>query len=809
MVDYLKDVVFEEVLPEKKPEYGSYEFRSKRINLYLKRNDIKLYTHQAKGFRSLLDDNKNIVVTTPTASGKSLIYTLTILEKIEIDSKARAILLFPLIALANDQYEKIKNLIDDIGIKATVSVFTGATDENERRKIKDQPPNILITTPDMLHIGILPNHRIWSDILSNLQVVVIDELHSYRGILGSHVANVIKRLKRLVYFYKGDAPQFILNSATIKNPTSFSKKFIGEDVSLVSDSGAESVKRIVRIFKNISKNKVSHILIDLLKKNIPTLVFVDSRKEVELLYLRLKDILEKERLQHLKDFITPYRSGYTSKERREIEKKLKKGEYKLVISTSALEMGIDIGSIDACVLVGFPGTLSSMWQRFGRAGRRKRTAYNILIPKRDILDQYFLKNPQDILIKDIEEPVINPENPYILKKHLLMMAKEKPIELSELKGKTEKYYIRELILDGELYLRDSKIYAKKVVPFGLRSSSGQFSIVDQDDGRVVGTMNQELVIYEAYKNAIYIHNGESYVIKSVDFDVKNIYISKTAVRYFTDPLTNTEINIVNVEKSIKFKEVELFYGDVDVKSQVIGFSKRDIGSYERMEDVIFEDTVYIRNFPTKALWFTMPQDWEVRVLSLSKHEKIIDLLKFLEDVGLERSRLEHIRQVVSDPSFKLQKINDILDGISKNLFKKMGYGKERELEDFTNSTNKISEVYIGGLHGSEHSMIGIFSIIAMNDRWDIGGVSTPFHHQTGKPTIFIYDGFEGGIGYSEKGFERFKELVDISYKNVSNCGCLNGCPSCILSPKCGNGNEFLDKAGTKVLLSLLRENLTS
>ncbi|MEZ0323633.1 MAG: DEAD/DEAH box helicase [Hydrogenothermaceae bacterium] len=806
-----EDLVFERIIHKVEPKYDNYTFKSQEINRFLQNEGIKLYSHQVQALKSLLEENKNVVITTPTASGKSLIYILTILEKISLDPNSKAILLFPLTALANDQYEKISSFIKKSLIKATVSVYTGNTDEEERRNIRNNPPNILITTPDMLSIGILPNHKVWEKFFDGLNTVVIDELHSYRGVLGSHVANVIRRLKRVASFYNDEKVQFILNSATIKNPVKFAQKFIDDEVIEVSESGAGSPPKILRVYKTLSKDKIAKIILEFLKKDISTIVFLDSRKEVELFHIKLKNYLEEEHLEKYISLITPYRSGYTNTERREIEKKLLKGEYKVVISTSALEMGIDIGSIDACVLIGFPGTLSAMWQRFGRAGRRGSTAYNIFIPKKDILDQYFLNNPEELLNKEVEEPVINPQNPYILKKHLIAMANEKPIDLSEIKNSDEKYFLRELILEGELIFKDLKVYPKKKITFSLRSTSDQFNIINEESMETVGYLSGDIVIYEAHENAIYIHNGRHYFVNSVDFEGKQIFVKPEKVNYFTDPLKDTETEILTIQKSKKIKDVELFYGDINVRTRVIGYSKRDIKSSERIRDIFFpEENIYERHFKTKSLWFVLPEDYEDKVKSQILSEKMKDFINFLlQNLMIDDFTINQIKDLFADKSFSIYRFKTLLEDNTSFMKNIKGKEKHKDLEGFRNSLSKIQDVFTGSLHGAEHSMIGIFPIIAMNDRWDIGGMSTNFHYQTEKPTIFIYDGYEGGIGYSEVGFERFDELVDIAYKNVSNCKCLNGCPSCILSPKCGNANEFLDKAGTKVLLRLLRENFTS
>lgn len=801
-----EDIIYEVFLPKKDANFGEFKFDSEKINRFIRNSGIKLYSHQVEGFK-LVKEGKNIVITTPTSSGKSLIYTLSILDKIAVNPYSSSILIFPLVALANDQYLKIKEFIDKSGIKATVSVYTGSTSVEDRRHIKNNIPNILITTPDMLNISILPFHRRWENLFNNLDIVVVDELHSYRGVLGSHVANVIRRLNRITHYYTYKTPQYILNSATIKNPKGFAEKFIQQEVVNVYDSGAPSPERVVRIYNRLSSMEIVSLIVSFLEKNIPTIVFLDSRKDIELFYIRLKEYLIREGKSRLIDYITPYRSGYSFEERRQIEKKLSKGEYKVVISTSALEMGVDIGSLEACILVGYPGTLSATWQRFGRAGRRNKKAYNVLIPKSNILDQYFLKNPEDLINGPMEEPVINPSNPYILKKHLIMMAYEKPIEISEIKSADEKYYIRELILEDKLLFKNNKIYPKGKHIFHIRASDGQFQIYDENDKKTIGTINSDVVIYEAHKNAVYIHNGISYVVREVDFQKQIVYVTKEKVDYFTDPLLETEVSVMKIFKSKNFKDINIYYGDINVRSTVIGYSVRDMETYQRLTDKFFKEDVLERNFQTKAVWFTVPEYWKEEIKKQILSEKLKELLLFLRGFNVGKDIFDNISQLISKPNILIQDILSFLETNKIHLGRFFQKGKKftkfNEIEDFRNSLFKINQIFAGSLHAVEHSMIGIYSIVAMNDRWDIGGVSTELHEDTQSPTIFIYDGFQGGIGYSEVGFDRFKDLIDLTYKNISNCKCLNGCPSCILSPKCGNSNEFLDKTAAKILLKLI------
>jgi DEAD/DEAH box helicase domain-containing protein len=799
-------IVYEKLIPATKPEYKEFEFKSKKINNFIKENSIKLYSHQAEAIEQILKGN-DIIVTTPTASGKSLIYTLSILEKIDQNPDTTAILIFPLVALARDQKEKIENLIKMTKIKATVETYYGDTSNTERARIRSNPPNFLITTPDMLNQGILPNHWSWDKFFTNLEFVVVDEIHAYRGVLGSHVANIFRRLNRLANFYTGKEPLYICNSATIRNPSLFAEKLTGKKNFIeISKSGAPSPKKLIYITEPASNHQLMELVIEYLKTGTSAIVFIDSRKDIEVIYLNIKKELEKRKLFHLIDKVKPYRSGYRQEERREIEKGLANGDITVVLSTSALEMGIDIGEIQCVVLKGFPGTLAAMWQRFGRAGRRGQTAYNYLITKQDALDQYYLKNPEDIFNRNVEEPIINPENKYILKKHLILSAKELPIHIRDIKP-SEKEAVKELLEEKILYIDKDKIKSRKKISFSIRSAGDSYDIVDIKTNRSIGNLNQEYVFYEAFPNAVYIHSGETYKVVSVDNDDKVVYVEEADLNYFTRPVLSSETEIQSIEKSRKFKDIEIFYGSVNVRSMIIGYSKIEIESNKRINDVMFDDEKILeRNFATKAVWFTIPDYYEslIKKHTLENSQKTV--LSLLER-KLEKPVYEMVLNIVSNSKTPYKKLGEILKENDANFIK--NYLKnlsKTEIEILTTEAERLlneKNIFIGALHGAEHGMIGIYSIFAMNDRWDIGGLSTNYHPQTEKASIFIYDGYEGGIGYAEAGFERLEDILKATYKNIKNCKCLNGCPSCILSPKCGNANEHLDKLATEKFLELI------
>ena len=803
-------IAYRKVIPPKEAIFGEFNFQNKKLAQYLTEKSIKLYSHQAEAIKNILE-GKDVVITTATASGKSYIYIFSILEKLYKNPNTKAVIVFPLKALARDQYGRIMDIILDTGINASVDIYDGDTPKDKRREIRNNPPNFLITTPDMLNLGILPYHKYWATFFQNLDFVVLDEIHAYRGILGSHIGNILKRLKRISEYYTSKRPTFIMNSATIHNPPAFASKLIGEDkenIIEISKSGATSPEREIIILKNSTSRETAEFLALTVMEDISTIVFVDSRKEAEILALRIKNILKEKDKWNLVDKVSSYRSGYTPEERREIEFKLKTKNILCVISTSALEMGIDIGDIENCYLVGYPGTLAQLWQRFGRAGRRDRKAFNILAPKRNALDQYFVKNPTELFERQMEEPVINPENKFILKKHLPIMAKELPIKISEL-SKIEKEVAKELIVENKLGYSNGYLYCKKQQePFGIRSAGESFKIVDIYKGKFIGDISEDILIYETHIGAIYIHNGEKYLVKRIDFRDKTVFVEKTNMEYITEPIKESFIEILDIDDSKIIGNLEIFKGKVSVKTSVIGYNSRDIETSTIIHSEIFtEDMVLSKVFETVAFWWTMPREWEEEINKQNLKFNIRLLKGFINrfDDYIYKDIVNDYLNVLKN-NFSMEIFEKIFRALQSLLLKLSEKDKDT-VKTYMERIKKHNEAFIGGLHGVEHGLIGIYPLFAMNDRWDIGGLSTPFYPQFSKPVIFIYDGYEGGVGYSEVGFYKLKQMIESTYKNISKCQCINGCPSCIYSPKCGNSNDFLDKTASILLAKKILKEL--
>jgi len=704
-----------------------------------------LYSHQAKALNAILA-GRNVIIATPSASGKTLCYQLATLNALLHDKNSRALYIFPAKALAQDQLRSLKQILN--GAKdlpqllspGAVATFDGDTPQSERAGIRKQA-RIVLTNPDMLHLGILPNHQSWSKLFRNLKYVVIDETHIYRGVFGSHVANVLRRLRRLCASY-GSNPQFICCSATIANPEEHAQNIVGLPFESIVEDGSPHGEKYFTFWnppfldeaktsRRSSNSEAAFLLGELVQKEIRSLVFARTRKLTELIYIYTQGQLS----SSLADKISPYRAGYLPEDRRRIEHQFFDGELLGLVATTALELGINIGDLDATVLTGYPGSIASAWQQAGRSGRSAHSSLSFLIAQENPLDQYLMRNPDFFFSKNFDNAIINPDNPYILKPHLLCTAWEKPLdnEDEEFFGETSAM-LAELEQEGRLRRRQEKCYLSPSITYpaqdiNIRATSGQnYAVIDGQEGCLLETVEASVAFFQIHPGAIYLHQGESYLVKELDLARRIAWAEPRSVDYYTQTM---EIHDIKVTKLLKEKDchaVKVCFGDVDVTTTVIGFKKKR----QFTEEVIGEEPLDLppQNFPTKALWFDLPQ-------------KAIDRIAA---AGLD---------------------------------------------------------FHGGLHACEHAAIGILPLFALCDRNDIGGVSTPFHPDTGKAQIFIYDTHPGGIGIAEKGFEMITELWQATLKAVEACPCTDGCPSCVQSPKCGNNNQPLDKEAAIVLLEEL------
>lgn len=701
-----------------------------------------LYTHQAEAI-NIVRSGKNVIIATPSASGKSLCYNIPVLEVMLTAKTGCAIYLFPTKALAQDQLRHFRKLAHPLILKQDeFAVFDGDTPADERAHIK-RKCRVVLTNPDMLHVGILPNHRAWSRLLRRLRFVVCDEVHIYRGVFGSHVSNVIRRLHRLCHFY-GASPQFILCSATIANPREHAERLTGMQFEVVSDDGSpHGPRRFVfwnpplidkkRATRRSPSGEATHISSQLIKHGIRTIVFTRTRKLTELIYRYIRERLPPE----LSNTVSPYRAGYMAKDRRRIEQALFHGNLQGVVSTTALELGVDIGDLEAAILTGYPGSISSTWQQAGRSGRSLRRSLSFLIAQNDPLDQYFMRHPDSFFASQYESALTNPDNLQILKSHLLCAAWEKPLDSSdrELIGRAFDDAVTALETEGKLrrrehrwFLATSVLYPAQAV--NIRSSShDSYALVDASQGyRLLETIPASIAFSQVHTGAVYFHQGESYIVTHLDLETRTALVMPANVPYYTVATELTDLSILTTIKERFDYGIPVHFGEVGVTTLVTGYKKKR----QYTEEVIEEQPLQLppQQFTTHALWFDLPQSG-------------IDLVN--------------------------------AEGLD----------------------------FHGGIHALEHAAIGILPLFALCDRNDIGGVSTPLQPQTGKPQIFIYDAHPGGIGIAEKGYQIIRNLWQTTLKTIDECPCEDGCPACIQSPKCGNNNEPLDKKAAIILLGSL------
>lgn len=701
---------------------------------------LPLYTHQAEAVNNARQ-GRNVMVSTSSASGKTLCYNIPVLEAILTEVGSRALYLFPTKALAQDQLRTLQELfcLPPLSVEE-FATFDGDTPQAERPQIRKRA-RIILTNPDMLHIGILPNHQSWSRLLRHLRYVVVDEAHIYCGVFGSHVACVLRRLRRLCNLY-GSSPQFICCSATIANPGEHAERLVGLPFTVVDNDGSPHGGKdfvfwnppIIDEAKSVRRSansEATNLFTELVSRDIRSLTFARTRRLTELIYTYSRQRLA-ETAPALAGRIKAYRAGYLPQERRQIEQELFNGQLLGVVATTALELGIDIGDLEATVLTGYPGSIASTWQQAGRSGRGRDRSLSFLIGLDNPLDQYFMRHPDFFFQKGFENALVNPDNPYILRAHLLCAAWELPLGSDQgIFGATFGQRKAELEALGVLRERRWRWYLSPRIAYpaqgiNIRATSGEnFDLVDTATDSLLETVEASAAFFQIHPGAIYLHQGESYLVTELDLANRTAYAEPTTASYYTQTKEIEDLRIVKRTRSRSCGPVTVYLGEVEVTNTVVGFKKRA----QFTEEVIGEEPLDLptQHFPTVALWFDLPPEAVARL--------------------------------------------------------------DKEQLDFA-----------GGLHAVEHAAIAILPLFALCDRNDIGGVSTPFHPDTGRAQLFIYDAYPGGIGIAEKGFDLVEELWQATLKVITECPCQEGCPSCIQSPKCGNNNKPLDKKAARILL---------
>ncbi|MGD9162496.1 MAG: DUF1998 domain-containing protein, partial [Desulfobacteraceae bacterium] len=658
---------------------------------------------------------------------------LSILEKLTSGKNCKALYIFPLKALEQDQLKTLASYLKNIkSRKITADIYDGDTTQYRRQKIRSKMPDILFTNPDMLHIGILPYHDKFKQLFRDIEYVVIDEVHTYRGIFGSHMNQIIKRLKRICRHY-GSEPKFIMLSATINNPGNFGTLLIDDKVNVIGSSGSPRADQYFMFLNPDASSNFSaaRLFSYCIHAGYRTIVFAQSRQVTELIHIwtsRLSPDLRRK--------VSSYRSGFMPEERRDIEKRLATGDLLGVVSTSALELGIDIGYLDICILVGYPGTVINTWQRGGRVGRSGRESMIIMVAKPDALDQYFVKHPDALFGRSYEAAILDPENEYVIRSHLPCAADEFP-----LKGEDSLFWpnnlndhIEHLELEGMLARSSDDPPAWRSIrrhPQGdvnIRSVGDSYTIFDKSTGAAIGTIDGMRAFKECHPGAIYLHMSKQYAVESIDTEYGDIIVKGTDLNYFTRVHSDKDTEIIEIKRSKPEGQFIVKEGIIRVTERVTEYEKRVLPGQELMD--VFPLDLPEQTFETHGFWIEI--------------DPVLDIL-------IDRMNLE----------------------------------------------------LMGGIHAIEHGAIGIFPLFALCDRNDIGGICYPIHPQIGKTAIFIYDGHPGGVGLAGRGFDVIPDLLRKTLDHIRTCECEEGCPSCIHSPKCGSGNNPLDKKSAITILEYL------
>ncbi|MEE1618007.1 DEAD/DEAH box helicase [Brachybacterium sp. J153] len=786
-----------EVRPEREGRRGAFpSWTDPRLLAHLAERGITApWIHQEEA-AELAHGGQDVVLATATASGKSLAYLLPVLTAVgarELDVTARratALYLSPTKALAADQLTNITALADGAGLRdARVAVYDGDTPTEQRRWVR-RHATVVLTNPDMLHFGILPGHEQWASFFRALRYLVIDECHTYRGVFGSHVAMVMRRLRRIAEHYRAE-PTFVLASATTANPELSASRLIGREVQAVTEDGSPRAGLTIGLWEPGTRARVdgrgpgatadgaelldaeleqsgehadgrdggreaplrrsatseaAALLADLVERDVQTLVFARSRRGAELVASGSRRLLD-QKAEHtlapaLADRarrIAAYRGGYLARERRALEDSLRSGELRALASTNALELGIDIAGLDAVVVAGWPGTRASLWQQFGRAGRRQDGdggALALFVAREDPLDTYVVHHPETVFQAPVEAAVFDPANPYVMTPHLCAAASELAIRDGEedIFGPTARELLDTLAGRGVLRRRPHGWYWTMTESAhdltDLRGSGGEpVRIVEEASGALLGTVDAASAHSQVHDGAVYLHQGTSFVVNHLDVERAVAFVHREDPLHSTHPQSTSTIRIRQIDREVPWAGgVQLCFGTVDVTDQVTGYQVRDV--YTQV--VLGQHPLDLppRTLTTKAVWWVVPRST-------------------------------------------------------------------------TDAAEIPGEELPGALHAAEHAAISMLPLLATCDRWDIGGVSTAQHEDTGEPTIFVYDGAPGGAGFAERGADDAAAWLRATAEMIGECGCESGCPACVVSPKCGNGNEPLSKAQAEVLLGLL------
>ncbi|MCX6433954.1 MAG: DUF1998 domain-containing protein [Actinobacteria bacterium] len=702
------------------------------------------WRHQVEA-ASAAHDGAHVALATGTASGKSLAFGMFTLTRIQAGTSApdgrgsTALYLSPTKALANDQLRGL----DALGLPwLRAATYDGDTPSDERTWVR-QHANYVLTNPDLLHHSLLPGHHAWSSFLRRLDVIVVDEAHAYRGVLGAHVSAVVRRLRRVCAHY-GSNPVVFTASATIANPAEAAGRLIGAPAVAITDDTSPRPGMTVAFWeppvleappddrdpvRRSALAETADLLADCVVEGRQALAFIRSRRGVETTALMTRDLLT-DVDPALALGVAAYRGGFLPEERRELEARLRDGSIRALATTSALEMGIDVSGLDVVITAGWPGTRASLWQQFGRAGRADAPALAIFVARDDPLDSYLVHHPAIVIDRDVEASVFDPANRYVLAPHLCAAAAEVPLveaDLAEWFGPTARGIVDELVDLGMLRRRPGGWFWTRRERASdltdLRGSGGTpVRVVEDGTGRLLGTVDRASAPATVHQGAVYVHQGVTHVVTLLDLEDAVATVVEQEVDYSTLSRSVSDIRIVNVDESIHGGL--LCRGSVDVSTQVVSFQRRRPNGESLGEELL---DLPVQELRTQAVWWTLPEST-------------------VEAAGIPLADIP------------------------------------------------------GAAHAAEHASIGLLPLFATCDRWDLGGVSTALHADTGQPTVFVYDGYPGGAGFAEHGFRIAEQWLSATREAIAECACETGCPSCVQSPKCGNGNNPLDKGLAVVLL---------
>jgi len=733
---YAGQLVFVRLLPPQPPEKVPYEGIFSGVLLAL---GLQPYRFQAEAFAQL-EQGRHVVMSTSTASGKSLVFQVPVLKAL-LEGQT-SLLLYPTKALAHDQLGRLRQMGRALEVADKIYAYDGDTPDSQRKKAREKARAIL-TNPDMLHFGLLPRHGEWAEFLARLRYIVLDELHAYRGVFGSHTALILQRLLRLAWHY-GARPQVIAASATIANPAEHARSLTGLSFAQITASprGAEREfgvwvpKALDKEGKNRRSPNLEAALLarHAAEQGLRTLIFTNARRTAELVARYAAD-----------ERVRPYRAGYTAAERRKLERALQEGTVRVLVSTSALELGVDIGGLDAVILLGYPGSVSSFWQRAGRAGRGTNRALVLWIPREDPMDAYFEQHPELLLTGAPESAIADPDNPTLFPLHAHCAARELPIALGA-NPAPDPFFRPWHHLEPPLIENYGRLYTPLRNPHQaliLRGFGQSFSLRD-NSGQLLGTLDERQAYWEAHPGAVYLHQGESYLVRNLDPERREIVLLPGLEDYYTQPRAETEIEVLEGEEVLE----GVWVGPVVLRERVTGHVKKRF-----ITETVLEEVALLMpelTFQTEAVWFHPCEG--IRLLP-----------------GPD----------TSDPI-------------------------EARWPDQTCLTQALVP---SAIHALEHTLIGLLPFFVLAERQDLGGVSYPFYPRPlpsgSGPTIFIYDGYPGGVGYARAAARQFPRWIAAARDLLKHCPCQEGCPRCILSPRCGNGNQYLDKQTALILAEVL------